>query len=116
MKTHFKWEVFKSIFKKPATIPYSGGHIALDSRVRGLIRYDREQCVACFMCMRDCPTGALKVVNNGTREEKDMHAYLDTGKCIFCGQCADSCSKHCISCSTETDLARFGRDGLTIEL
>ncbi len=108
--------VFGSLFKKPATIPYMGGHLTLDRRVRGLLRYDPAQCVACGLCMKDCPTGARRVVNEGTKEAKQMHAYLDTGRCIFCGQCVDSCAKHCLHSTAKADLSQFERDSLTVEL
>ena len=105
-----------SLFSHPATIRYLGGKYSLDDRCRGLIKYDPTACVACGLCMKDCPTGAIRVINKGTKEAREMHAYLDTGKCIFCGQCADSCTKKCIICTSESDLSRFRHEGLTIEL
>ena len=113
---NFAWALLRGAFKKPATTTYFGGDMQLDSRVRGLLKYDKTACVASGLCMKDCPTGAIKVVNEGTKDEKDMHAYLDTGKCIFCGQCADSCAKKCLSCSNNVDLAKLDKDGLTVEL
>lgn len=109
-------EALRSLFKRPATIPYMGGRLTLDERCRGLLQYDPAQCVACGLCMRDCPTGALKVVNEGTREEKKMRAFLNTGKCIFCGQCVDSCARKSLSMSSKADLSQFAHDDLTVEL
>lgn len=115
-KRSFTWDVVKGAFKKPATVSYKGGDFTLDSRVRGKLSYDRAQCVACGLCMKDCPTGAIKVINEGTKENKDMHAYLDMGRCIFCAQCVDSCAKHCLSYTSESNLAMLSRDELTVEL
>jgi len=106
----------RNIFRRPATIPYLGGELKLDPRNRGLLRYDKESCVDCGLCMKDCPTGAIRIENRGTREQRDMHAYLNMGKCIFCGQCADSCAKKSITLSSESNLAEFTQDALTIEL
>ena len=108
--------VFRTLFHKPATIRYLGGALKLDDRCRGLLAYDPTACVACGLCMKDCPTGALHVENRGTKEAKDMHATLDTGRCIFCGQCTDSCAKHCLSVTSESRLARFDRASLKREL
>ncbi len=108
--------VFRTLFHKPATIRYLGGRLKLDARCRGLLAYAPQNCVACGLCMRDCPTGALRVENHGTKEAKDMHAFLDTGRCIFCAQCVDSCAKHCLSVTPEANLAQFERKDLTREL
>lgn len=108
--------VFRTLFHKPATIRYLGGALKLDARCRGLLAYTPDNCVACGLCMKDCPTGALRVINQGSKESKDMHAFLDTGRCIFCGQCVDSCAKHCLAVTSEANLSRFVRKDLTVEL
>jgi formate hydrogenlyase subunit 6/NADH:ubiquinone oxidoreductase subunit I len=105
-------EVLRTLFKKPATIAYRGGKLTLNDQYRGLLSYDPSLCVACGLCMKDCPTGALQVINDGTREEKKMRAVLDTGRCIFCGQCADSCARKALHCTPEADLAGFSRGDL----
>ena len=108
--------VLKALFMRPTTIKYAGGDFQLDDRCRGMIQYDPTECIACGLCMRDCPTGALSVVNHGTREEKQMEANLNVGMCIFCGQCVDSCAKHCLSTTSRVDLSQFTKDGLIIRL
>jgi len=109
-------EAARNIFRRPATIPYLGGELRLDPRNRGMLRYDASTCVNCGLCMKDCPTGAIRIENRGAKENRDMHAYLDMGKCIFCGQCGDSCAKNSITFSSESNLSEFGRDKLTVEL
>lgn len=108
--------VLRTLFKHPATVPYIGGNFKLDERYRGLLQYDPTECIACGLCMKDCPTGAIKVVNNGTPPQREMEAYLDMGRCIFCGQCAQSCAKHCISLSSDENLSRFRKEDLLVKL
>ncbi len=40
-------------------------------------------CIACGMCQRNCPEGAVMVVNN--------IAKIDYVKCVGCGLCAEKC-------------------------
>ncbi len=46
------------------------------------MRVDREKCVGCGDCARDCPTGAMRL--------KDKKA-LAGDSCAFCGACARIC-------------------------
>jgi len=110
-------EAFMNLFNKPATTSYVGkGSLELEKRYRGRILYNHRDCIACGLCMRDCPTGALKIINDGTKEDKKMRAILNFGHCIYCCQCVDSCPKKCLSYSQEIDFAKTNKDDLTIEL
>ncbi len=109
-------EVLKNLFRKPATIGVSGNEPVKSERLRGLISYNPENCVACGLCMKDCPTGAIKIINDGTREEKKMRGEIDTGRCIFCCQCVDSCAKKCISVTPEFNLNGTSREELKKKL
>ncbi len=106
-----------NLFKKPATTAYIGkGEPTVENRYRGRILYDRSTCINCHICMRDCPTSAITIINEGTKDDKKMRAILNVGKCIFCCQCVDSCPKSSLSCSQIIDLASTNKDDLTVEL
>lgn len=45
---------------------------------------DKNHCVACGTCMKNCPKGAIKVVNG-------VFAKIDESKCIGCGLCKKVC-------------------------
>ncbi len=110
-------EAIKNLFKKPATTEYAGkGAPEVEKNYRGMLIYNPDDCISCGLCMRDCPTGAIKVTNEGTKEDKKMSATLDTGKCIFCCQCVYSCPKECLSYTQNIDFARTDKDGLTVDL
>ena len=49
-------------------------------------------------------------------QQKDMHAYLNLGRCIFCCQCVDTCPKKSLGFSSDVLLANFRRENLKIEL
>lgn len=108
-------QAVKNLFSSPATVK-SNEKIFVSDSYRGMISYNSENCVACGLCSKDCPTGALKIVNEGTKEEKKMKAVLDTGRCIFCCQCADSCAKKCISVTNNYNLNAGSREELKKQL
>jgi len=106
----------KHLFKKPATISYPVGELVIDKNYRGRLQYDSSDCIGCNLCVKDCPAGALKIVNAGTKEDKQFECYLNVGHCIFCAQCVDSCRKGCLKMSTDVELATLNKEDLTIKL
>ena len=45
---------------------------------------DRSRCVACGVCVRACPRGALSIW-------RGCYAQADEAKCVGCGLCAKAC-------------------------
>ncbi|MDO4581044.1 MAG: 4Fe-4S dicluster domain-containing protein [Bacillota bacterium] len=106
----------KHLLKKPATIAYPAGGLVIDKKYRGKIAYDADDCIGCNLCVRDCPAGAIKIVNVGTKEDKKFECYLNVGHCIFCAQCVDSCRKGCLSFTPDIELAVLNKEDLTVKL
>jgi len=52
-------------------------------------KVDSEKCTGCESCVEDCPSEAIKMVN-----EK---AEIDGDICIDCGVCVDTCPVEAIS-------------------
>ena len=110
-------DALKNLFKDPATTSYAGkGTIKVERGYRGRLQYDPTKCINCRLCMKDCPTGAITIINEGTKEEKKMKAVLNVGHCIFCCQCVDSCNKGSLTFSEDVDFANLNKDDLTVEL
>ena len=82
---------------------------------RGRLTYDPTNCNAAG-CMRYCPSKAIVVVNEGTKEDRKMKASLEVAKCIFCCQCVDSCPRKCLSYTQEIDLSSLNKDELVVQL
>ncbi|MCX5701121.1 MAG: 4Fe-4S binding protein [Candidatus Omnitrophica bacterium] len=104
-------EVLRSIFKKPATSKYPAEKLEMADNYRGKLKFFPEKCVGCKMCMKDCPTGAIVIVKTG---EKQFQAQIDNSKCIFCGQCVDSCFKKALLCTSDVELAQLDREKLKV--
>ena len=45
---------------------------------------DKNYCVACGACEKECPISAIKVMNG-------IAAEVDMTKCVGCGKCAKIC-------------------------
>ena len=48
----------------------------------------KNGCIACRICEKNCPSEAIKVVDN--------LAVIDYDKCTSCGICIEKCPAHCI--------------------
>ena len=52
-------------------------------------KYCKAGCIACHICEKQCPVGAITVENN--------LAHIDQEKCTHCGLCATKCPKKAIA-------------------
>ena len=103
--------LIQSLFKKPATINYPAQRSGMPKGFRGKLKFYPEKCVGCKFCMHDCPSGAIKIREIG---EKQFVAEINLGKCIYCGQCVDSCLKKALEITDEFELAELEPDKLKI--
>jgi formate hydrogenlyase subunit 6/NADH:ubiquinone oxidoreductase subunit I len=106
----------KNLFKTSATEAYQNSIPETDNKMRGKLCFSAENCIGCKLCVMDCPAGALKIENVGTKEDKKMVATLNIGHCIFCCQCVDSCRRGCLHFTSDIKLAQLDKNELTVEL
>ncbi len=106
----------KHLTKKPATIKYPAEKLEINSNYRGRLSFDADDCIGCTLCVRDCPTDALQIINVGTKEDKIMECHWNIGHCIFCAQCVDSCRRGCLKMTPNIELAALDKDSLTVKL
>ena len=100
-------EVIESLFKKPATVAFPFGPAPAPDGLRGKPVCDLDACIGCRSCQRDCPAGAIDMVNMGGRLPKPVFHY---DRCAFCGQCADSCPKKCITITRDYELSSTSKE------
>ena len=96
--------VLHSLVKKPVTSRYPAEKLEMGSRYRGKLKFHPELCIGCKLCMRDCPSNAITIKKVG---EKQFVAELDLGKCIYCGQCVDTCPKKALETTNNVELAQL---------
>jgi len=52
-------------------------------------KVDPEKCTGCGTCVDECPTDAIKMV--------DDKAVVDEEECVDCGACVDVCPSEAIT-------------------
>ena len=57
--------------------------------MRRMAVVDRSVCVACGVCMKNCPREAISVY-------RGCYATVDGARCVGCGLCAKACPAGCI--------------------
>ena len=108
--------------------PENRGRREYGERFRALLTmpHDAEnhhKCIACGMCMNNCPNGTIHVVartetDPATGKPKrvlDKHLY-NLGSCIFCGLCVSVCPTGAIRFTNEFEHAVFTKERLLLQL
>jgi formate hydrogenlyase subunit 6/NADH:ubiquinone oxidoreductase subunit I len=104
-------ELLSSIFKKPATEHYPFDRPYVPEGYRGMVTFIPEKCIACRLCVRDCPAGGIEFIKTG---ERSFDVTIDISKCIFCGQCAENCNKEAILMSEDFEIASISASSLIL--
>ncbi len=83
-------EALKNLFLKPVTKNYPAEEAVYPEGSRGHIDISIDDCISCGMCVRVCPSSALKV--DKIKGTWTINRY----DCIACGYCAVKCPKKCL--------------------
>ena len=58
----------------------------------GTPSFVRKKCMACKICMDDCPVSCIGVEERGTLGDPHGYPFLEEeALCIHCGRCAENC-------------------------
>ena len=58
---------------------------------------DKSICVACGVCAKTCPKGAISIY-------RGCFAQVDENKCVGCGLCAKACPAGCINAKERSEV------------
>ncbi|NSW52470.1 MAG: 4Fe-4S binding protein [Anaerolineae bacterium] len=103
-------DILNSLVHKPVTTNYPAECCDEPIRTRGKVVYNAETCTGCRLCVRDCPANAIDIIILDRKEKRFvMHYHVD--RCIFCGQCVESCRFDCITLTdTQWELASTSKN------
>ena len=114
-------ELMSHLFKKPATVLYPLERLEPPERFRGRLIWDDTKCIRCGMCVRDCPSDVLELVERGDgavddkgKPARDLVAIMS--RCNFCGQCSWVCPKDALRFERVFELAQGNKNDLKMYL
>jgi len=101
-------EVYRHLFKKRATVLYPFKErelVHVPVGMRGKPSLNRDLCVGCGLCGRDCPSGTIETI----QDEKGKRPIFYLDRCLFCGQCEEICPKSAIELTPDFEIASYDR-------
>ncbi|OIP92779.1 MAG: NADH-quinone oxidoreductase subunit I [Syntrophobacterales bacterium CG_4_8_14_3_um_filter_58_8] len=117
----------KAFFQPVVTSQYPRQLLNISPRFRSHTKLvaDRDNpekngCIACGICVRNCPSGSIKKVEGEKREgekRKTATSYLlDFTTCSQCGICVETCPSAALDFSADFNLAGFKREDFHFDL
>lgn len=88
-------DLLKSIVSKPATERFPNPEPNEPERLRGKLHWNPTDCTGCQLCVKDCPSDALKLFIVDKKKKQFVMSY-DVGRCTFCAQCVQNCRFDCL--------------------
>jgi len=110
----------KHLGRHAITIQYPEERYDIPERSRGIVVLlsDKEtgelNCTACELCMRACPTAAIRVVSHRDENKRKVldEFTVDNGLCCFCGLCEEACNFSALKMATKYEFSTFTKDEL----
>jgi len=117
----------KEFFKPVVTCQYPRETVNITPMFRGHTKLvadeenpDRTKCMACNICMRDCPSNAIKKIEGekkeGEKRKRATEYVLDFTLCSQCGICVEVCPTKALAFSADYNLAGFKREDFHFDL
>jgi NAD(P)H-quinone oxidoreductase subunit I len=107
----------KHLFRRPVTLQYPEQKLNTARRIRGNeLVWNNVKCTVCTSCAKACPQGAIRMVTsvNPANPNKPVMTKIevDTGYCIFCGLCVESCPYNALFMGSAYERSKYRRQDL----
>jgi len=91
-------DITRSFMRKPVTERYPFVVLPVSKRTRGRLEWDEALCTGCMLCVKDCPAEAIQITVVDRAAKKFTFRYR-TDRCVYCGQCVESCRPKALAMS-----------------
>ncbi len=110
----------KHLGRHAITIQYPEEKWPMPERSRGMVVLlsDKEtgdlNCTGCMLCMRACPTAAIRIdAPRGEDKKRYVKQFdVDLGLCCFCGLCEEACNFCAIKLAPKYEFSAESKDDL----
>ncbi len=108
----------RAIFRKNVTEEYPLVKTIMPSQWRGGFSFERDKCIACGICVMECPNEAIYLEKGKDENNKNIPlAYkINLGHCLTCGLCVELCPTKCLKFTTEYESATYFKEDSLLDL
>ena len=109
-------DVSSALFRRPATENYPFVRQRNPPGLRSFLKLNPETCTGCGLCAMDCPANAIQVTVLDRKAKRFVFSYY-TDRCLFCGQCVETCRQGSLSMvNDQWELAALDKKSFLVTL
>ncbi|NMD71678.1 4Fe-4S dicluster domain-containing protein [Bacillus sp. DNRA2] len=97
--------ILRNLIQGPSTIQYPFEDSPAPEKLRGKIKHNPDECVACHMCEYVCAGGAIRIQE--TNDKNAFNFVVWHNSCTFCGLCEYYCPTKAIHLTNDYHTAHL---------